>query len=362
MIEKYARLLVDYCLEIQPGDRLFIQSTTLAEPLVREVYRLAMRAGAHVVTDLEWREQSRIYYLEAERAQLEWLSPNQTRIFPEFEAYLYIRAPFNLREDQSTDPEKRIMRSRATSTINQIYSQRTADRSLKRCLCQYPTQAAAQEAGMSLEEYEHFVYTACRLYDEDPKASWLRVREEQQHIVDYLNQVHLMQFRKEDTDLTFSVKNRIWMNSDGQTNMPSGEVYTAPVEDGVNGDIYFDYPSIFRGHPVQGIRLQVVDGFIVDWSAKTGAKLLDEVFATEGARQFGEVAIGTNYHIQRATGNILFDEKIGGSIHMAVGQAYYQTGGKNASSIHWDMISDMRQDGEIWADGKMIYQKGKFLI
>lgn len=362
MIKEYARLLVNYCLEIQHGDQLFIQSTTLAEPLVREVYRLAMQAGAHVITELEWREQSRIYFMESAPHQLEWLSPNSQKIFSEFDAYLHIRAPFNLREDQSTDPEKRKARNKATKAISQIYSNRTADRSLKRCLCQYPTQAAAQEAGMSLEEYQHFVYNACKLYDEDPKSSWLQVRNQQQDIVDYLNKVDIMRFRKEGTDLTFSVKDRIWMNSDGRTNMPSGEVYTAPIEDQVNGEIYFDYPSIFRGHPVQGIRLKVEHGFIIDWEARTGQKLLDEVFATEGGRQFGEVAIGTNYSIQMPTGNILFDEKIGGSIHMAVGQAYYQTGGKNTSSIHWDMISDMKADGEIWADGKLIYEKGKFLI
>lgn len=171
-----------------------------------------------------------------------------------------------------------------------------------------------------------------------------------------------MTFKKERTDITFSVEGRIWMNSDGQTNMPSGEVYTAPHEDNVNGTIFFDYPSIYRGHLVQGITLHVEQGEIVSWEAKTGQALLDEVFNTEGARRFGEVAIGTNYNIQKPTGNILFDEKIGGSIHMAVGQAYYQTGGKNTSPIHWDMISDMISEGEIWADGNLIYRNGKFLI
>lgn len=362
MIAKYAKLLVDYCLEIKHGDRLFIQTTTLAEPLVREVFRLAMRKGAHVITDLEWREQNRIYYQEGDTEQLHWLSPNQRTIFSEFEAYLYIRAPFNLREGQNIDSDKRNQRSDATKDINEEYSRRTANRSLKRCLCQYPTQASAQEAGMSLEEYEHFVYSACKLFDEDPKASWLAVRANQQHIVNFLNQVNQITFRKEGTDITCKVKNRIWMNSDGQTNMPSGEVYTAPHENQVNGKVYFDYPSIYQGHPVQGISLTVEAGEIVAWEAKTGQKLLDEVFANEGARRFGEVAIGTNYDIQQATGNILFDEKIGGSFHMAVGQAYYQTGGKNTSPIHWDMISDLKKDGEIWADGELIYKKGKFLL
>jgi aminopeptidase len=215
---------------------------------------------------------------------------------------------------------------------------------------------------MSLEEYVQFVYKACKLYDPDPKASWLGVRKSQQHLVDYLNKVEMMQFKKEQTDLTFKVENRVWMNSDGQTNMPSGEVYTSPIEDQVNGVIYFDCPSIFRGHPVQGIKLQVEEGQIIAWDAKIGKELLDQVFAVEGARRFGEVAIGTNYDIQISTKNILFDEKIGGTIHMAVGQAYYQTGGKNTSSIHWDMISNMKNGGQIWADGTKIYEDGRFLI
>ncbi|MCB0689635.1 MAG: aminopeptidase [Saprospiraceae bacterium] len=362
MIGKYAQLLVEYCLELKEGERLFIQSTTLAEPLVREVYRHALRIGAHVVTDLEWREQHRIYFQESKEHQLQWLSPNQEKIFADFEAYLYIRAPFNLREDQNIDPDKIKIRSEARKEVSEVYSKRTATRALKRCLCQYPTQASAQQAGMSLEEYESFVFNACKLYDEDPKASWLQVRREQQYIVDYLNKIAEITFKKEGTNLTCNVKDRIWMNSDGQTNMPSGEVYTAPHEEQVNGTVYFDYPSIFRGHPVEGILLEIKDGKVVDYSAKTGQKLLDEVFAVKGARTFGEVAIGTNYSIQQPTGNILFDEKIGGSFHMAVGQAYYQTGGKNTSTIHWDMISDMKKDGEIWADGKLIYRQGKFLI
>ena len=362
MYKKYAALLIDYCLEINPGDRLLIQSTTLAEPLVREVYRHAMRKGAHVVTELEWREQLNIFYSEANTSQLNWLSPLKTSVFPNFEAYLYIRAPFNLREHQSRNQDKLKIRSVATKEIDLAYQKRTATRSLKRCLCQFPTQAAAQEAGMSLEEFEAFVFKACRLNDSDPQASWLDVRKIQQKIVDYLNQVDQVTYRNQHSNLTFRVKDRIWMNSDGQTNMPSGEVYTAPIEDSVNGHIHFDYPSVFRGHPVEGITLHVTDGLITKWEAKVGKELLDQIFEIDGSQRFGEVAIGTNYHIQRPTKNILFDEKIGGTVHMAIGQSYLQTGGKNNSSVHWDMIADMRSGGEIWADGQKIYQDGQFLL
>ncbi|NND31942.1 MAG: aminopeptidase [Saprospiraceae bacterium] len=362
MYQKYAALLTDYCLEIKPGDRLLIQSTTLAETLVREVYRHAMRRGAMVLTDLEWREQHNIFYKEASSNQLQWLSPLNEYVFNDFEAFLYIRAPYNLRENQNRSHDKLKLRSEATEYIDQVYRKRTATGELKRCLCQFPTQAAAQEAGMSLEDFENFVFKACHLYDADPQASWLKVRGEQQKIVDFLDAVDKITYRNKNTDLTFSVKGRIWMNSDGQTNMPSGEVYTAPLEDSVNGHIYFDFPSVFRGHPVQGIRLTVENGQIIRWDADTGRELLDQIFKIDGARRFGEVAIGTNYQIQRPTRNILFDEKIGGTVHMAIGQAYLQTGGKNKSSVHWDMIADMKSGGEIWADGQKIYQDGQFLI
>ena len=362
VVQRYAQLLVEYCLEIKAGEKLYIYSTTLGEPLVREVYRFANRLGAKVVTDLSWREQSRIFYQEAKEAQLTWANPLIEQVYQTFDAYLYIRAPFNLREEQSVDGKKRAIRNSALKPLHNIYNQRTADRSLKRCLCQYPTQAAAQEAGMSLEEYERFIFESCRLFEADPAASWLQVRNEQQQLVDYLNGTNQMEYKNAQTDLSFSVEGRTWINSDGRTNMPSGEVFSAPVEDSVNGYIHFDYPSVFRGHPVQGITLWVENGVITRWKAEIGQELLDEIFQIEGARQFGEVAIGTNYKIQQATKNILFDEKIGGTIHMAVGQSYKQTGGLNNSSIHWDMISEMKKGGQIFADGVKIYEDGVFMI
>ena len=363
MLTKYAKLLVNYCLDIQEGDRLFIQTTTLAEPLVREVYREALRAGASLVeTDFMFRERSRIFLNEANEAQLKTISPFYKTAMSEFEAYLHIRAPFNLREDANNDGAKSKIRSEATSEINKIYFERTATRALKRNLCQYPTDASAQEAGMSLEEYQHFVFNACKLYEPDPQAAWLEVRKSQQHIVDHLNNCKSVRYVAEKTDITFSTEGRIWMNSDGQTNMPSGEVYTSPVENAVNGVVHFTYPCLYGGQEVEGVTLWVKDGYIERWEARRGQDYLDKIFKIEGTRRFGEAAIGTNYSINKITKNILFDEKIGGSIHMAIGQSYLQTGGKNQSSVHWDMISDMTQGGEIIADGEVIYRNGLFLI
>jgi|APTNR8051073442_1049403.scaffolds.fasta_scaffold00734_13 aminopeptidase len=360
ILSKYAALLVNYCLEIKEGDKLYVRSTTLAEPLVREVFRLALRAGAVVEVDLEFRERNRILLQEAGESQLRYVPSLYGQAMESFDAYLFIRAPFNLREDQSNDAAKAKIVQEATKPAQQAYFERTATRALKRNLCQFPTIASAQEAGMSLEEYEHFVYGACKLYDEDPTQSWLNVRKAQQGIVDLLNSREKIHYKGDGTDITFSTKGRTWINSDGKTNMPSGEVYTSPVEDSVNGVVHFTYPALYMGHEVEGVTLWVKDGYIERWEAKRGQDLLDRVFQIEGTRRFGEAAIGTNYSIGRFSRNILFDEKIGGTIHMAIGQSYLQTGGKNESPVHWDMIADMKQGGEIFADGELIYADGQF--
>ncbi len=362
MLAKYANLLVHYCLEIKEGDRLFVSSTTLAEPLVREVWRSALRAGATVEVELAFREKGRILYEEGKETQLQYVSPLYKLAMEEFDAYLNIMAPFNLREEQNIDTAKSRIRKEALKGVSKIYFERTATRSLKRNLCQYPTLANAQEAGMSLEEYEKFVFGACRLFEADPAEAWLGVRRSQQHIVDFLNKKETVRYKGDGIDITFSTKGRKWINSDGQTNMPSGEVYTSPVEDAVNGQIHFTYPVVYAGHEVEGITLWVKDGQVEKWEAKRGKDLLDNVFQLPGARRFGEAAIGTNYKIDRFSKNILFDEKIGGTVHMAIGQSYLQTGGKNESSIHWDMIADMKHGGEIFVDGEKIYESGKFLF
>ena len=365
MLQKYAYLLVNYSLSIKPGDKLFIQTTTLAEPLVTEIYREALRAGAAIVeTDFIFRDRTRILLTEANETQLQNISPLYKLAMETFDAYLHIRAPFNLREDNNIDSTRAKIRSTAMTPIHDIYMMRTGTRALKRNLCQYPTDAAAQEAGMSLEEYTDFVFRACKLFDEDPIKSWLEVHAQQQKAVDFFNTKENIRYlnKNSGTDIKFSTKGRLWINSDGQTNMPSGEIYTSPVEDSVNGKIKFTHTGIYGGVEVEGVTLWVKNGIIEKWEAARGKDFLDHIFSIEGARQFGEAAIGTNKGIQRITKNILFDEKIGGTIHMAIGQSYEQCGGKNKSSVHWDMITDMTNGGKIFADDKLIYQNGLFLI
>ncbi len=362
LLVKYADLLVNYCVELQPGEKLFVRTTTLAEPLVREVYKKAIQAGGHMEVEFEFREQERYFYKYANEEQLQYLPTLLNKALSTFDAYIYIRAPFNLMDEGATHPKKQKIRKKALAPAYKMYSKRTATREMKRNLCQYPTLSSAQYAGMSLEEYEEFVFNACGLFEDDPIQKWLNRRKDQQKIVDLLNGKKHIQYKGNDIDVSFSIEDRIWINSDGQTNMPSGEVYTAPVEDSVNGKVRFSLPALYMGRELEDVTLWIKDGEVYKWEAKGDTAFLDEVFEMEGARRFGEVAIGTNYDIQRRTKNILFDEKIGGTIHMALGQSYYQTGGKNDSPIHWDMITDMKDGGEIYADDELIYKDGAFLF
>ncbi|MBT8233077.1 MAG: aminopeptidase [Saprospiraceae bacterium] len=366
ILEKYAKLLCHYSLELKPKEKLYISTTTLAEPLVREIFREATKMGVHVEVNFSFREQGKIFLDNANEHLLSQVPSLHDIAIREFDAYLNIRAPFNLNETNNVDASKRKLRTAAMSPINKVYFERTADRNgpngLKRSLCQYPTQASAQAANMSLEEYQQFVFNACHLFSNNPEGEWLKIRAQQQHIKEYLDKVSMVRYKADHTDISFSVEGRTWINSDGQTNMPSGEVFSGPVEDSVNGKVHFTFASIYMGQDVQGITLWVENGEVVKWDAEIGKQVLDEVFKIPGAKYFGEVAIGTNYNIQQTTRNILFDEKIGGTIHMAVGQSYKQTGGKNQSGIHWDMITDMSKSGQIFADDKLIYEKGKFLI
>jgi aminopeptidase len=360
--DRYAKLLVQYCLELKPGEKVQINSTYLAEPLLQALQREVLEAGAFPHFSTSFRDQDRLFLEYAKDGQLDYVPTSYRESMETFDAFLSIISPFNTKDLQLVDPAKSRRFAAARSQSRKIYMERTGTREMKRNLCLFPTEASAQEAGMSLSEYERFVYGACMLLEPDPVQAWLDVRGKQQKVVDLLNSRTSIRYTGPDIDIQFSTKGRTWINSDGQTNMPSGEVYTSPVENSVNGHIRFSFPGIFMGREIEDIQLTVKDGEVVKWEAKRGKALLDELLALPGARYFGEAAIGTNYNIQRQTRNMLFDEKMGGTIHMALGQSYFQTGGKNESDIHWDMLANMRDGGAIYADDEKIYENGQFIF
>ncbi len=363
ILKKYAHLLVHYSLYLNRGEKLYINSTILAAPLIEEVYLEATKVGAIIDVNMSLPYQSDMILQYGDKNQAAQIPMLHKYAIENYDAYLNIRAPFldNEIQHSTKDKDKKKIRRDAIEDVQQTYFRRLGDGSLKRSLCQYPTQFNADLAGMTIDEYAEFVFNACKLYEDDPAGEWKALSVEQQKIADLLNTKESIRYKNDKTDISFSVKGRKWINSDGKNNMPSGEVFSSPVEDTVNGYIHFDYPSIYNNRKVSGITLKVKEGKIYEWQAEKGSEYLDEIFKIEGTRFFGEVAIGNNYNVQRATNNILFDEKIGGSVHMAIGQSYLQCGGKNKSSVHWDMIANMKEGGEIYADDVLVYKDGKFL-
>ena len=362
LFEKYAEVLVDYSLSLKKGQKVLVQASYLAEDMLKAFYKRAVQAGAHLEFKIALNGTEKIFYDNAADEQLKYISPTSRYIIENYDAVLNVISPFNMKELQNVPPEKKQMVSIARTELNKTFMSRSAAGQLSWTLCVFPTDAAAQEAGMSLGDYEDFVYRACLLYEDDPVAGWRKLQADQQKVVDYLNSKKMIRYESADVDIEFSADGRKWINSAGQNNMPSGEVFTAPVEDSVNGKVRFSFPGFYMGQEIEDISLEVIDGRVVKWDAGKGGGLLDKIFEIPGSRCFGEVAVGMNDRITRFTKNMLFDEKIGGTIHMAVGACYPETGGKNESSVHWDMLADMRDGGRIYADGELIYENGRFII
>ena len=278
------------------------------------------------------------------------------------DALLTISADLNTRRLSGIDPARLALRGRANAFSTEILLERIGNGSLKWCGTLHPTNAYAQDAGMSLSAYEDFVYNAGKLNLDDPVAAWLQVEAEQERIIQFLQQHDEIHVVAPDTDLTYRMGGRKWINCAGTQNFPDGEVFTGPLENSVNGHIAFTYPAIYNSNEVADVRLTLRDGRVIESSASRGLDYLNAMLdMDEGARGVGEVAFGLNYDIQNFTKDILFDEKIGGTMHMALGASIPESGGINTSALHWDMVCDLHQ-GQVYADGQLCYEQGKFLI
>ncbi|GAB4528967.1 MAG: aminopeptidase [Anaerolineales bacterium] len=362
-ITRLADVLVNYSVAIQPGDWVLVRGGIPALPLLTEVVRFVTRAGGHATVQLSHDAFTEAFLKEASDAQLEWVSPVERLMLNEVDALISVRAVENTRALSGIDPAKQRAAQIARRELMETYMRRSAEGSLRWVGTQFPCEAYAQEADMSLSEYEDFVYGATFCDKDDPVAEWNRVHEEQQRLVDWLKGKREVVVKGPNADLRLSIEGRTFINSDGHHNMPSGEIFTGPVEDSVNGWVRFTYPAISGGREVEGVELRFENGKVVEAHARKNEEyLLSQLDSDPGARYLGEFAVGTNYGIKRFTKSILFDEKIGGSIHMAVGAGYPETGSKNKSSIHWDFICDMRDDSEIWVDGELFYKNGQFQV
>jgi aminopeptidase len=360
-IEKLAKLCVHYSVAVKPNEKVLIQGADSAFPLIHEIYKECLLCDAYPTVYAKL-EVDYTFYKYAKDHQLTFVSPFQKFVIENMDVSIGLFCEPNPKRLSDIDPAK-IRKSQASqSELMQLFYKRVQEGKLRWTGLPYPTSSQAQEAAMSLQEYEDFVYSSCMVDRENPVAEWKKVHEQQKKICEYLNKASEIHVVGEDTDLTFNVEGRKWINCSGQENMPDGEVFTGPVENSANGTIRFTYPGIVSGREVEDIKLTFKHGKIVKASASKGNDFLQQMLRIEGADRIGETAIGTNYGITRFTKNMLFDEKMGGTIHMALGNAYPESGGKNRSAVHWDILKDMKKNGEICADDKIFYKKGEFLI
>lgn len=362
-VEKLADMLVNYSVSVKPGDKVLISAPSTAAPLIGEVYKKILQAGGLPMTWLGQPDLSEILYTYASDEQLQYI-PEPYKVFVEtFDVEISMIADENTKALTNIDPQRMALRRKAWSDINHRYLERAANNELRWTLTLFPTHAHAQDAEMSLSEYEDFVFNACMPDINDPVSYWKRVYAQQEKVIEWLKDKREVHITAPETDLRLSIGGRKFINCACKENVPDGEIFTGPVEDSVEGHVYFSYPSIYGGRQVDGVRLWFENGRVVKATAEKNEDfLLKTIDTDEGSRYVGEFAIGTNEGINRFTGEILFDEKIGGSFHMALGEGYPESGSKNVSGLHWDMICDLRKGGQITVDGQLLYKDGKFAI
>lgn len=360
-VSRMADVLVHHSLSLKPGDLVVINGSTLAEDLIRETYRSALTVGANPIVQTQIPGLSEILLTEGSDAQLDTISPVEQLLNERADAELRIIAEENTKALSSVGSDRINRFASARKSLRQNRMQRAADGDLRWSLTLFPTQAHAQDAQMSLAAYREFVFEACYLNDADPIARWRELSARQATMIDWLTLRRDVQVIAPDTDLHLSIEGRTWNNSDGKRNFPSGEVFTGPIEDSVEGHIRFTFPATIQGHEVAGISLRFEAGKVIDASAERNEEFFLGLIDTDGgARRVGEFAFGTNQGIQQFTGNTLYDEKIGGTIHLALGAGYPDTGSTNVSAIHQDMVCDLRQEGEVRVDGEVFLSKGRY--
>lgn len=361
-IEKLASLMASYSLELKKGDWVKVIGPPSAMPLIKTFYRKAVEAGSHPVYQAEVEDLQEILLKYGSDEQLQFV-PETTRLETEkLDAMLGIIGPDNSKFLTNVDPARQALAQSAQKDVISRILERSAKGELKWVGTVFPMHSAAQDAEMSLTEYEDFVYGAGHLDDDDPMVFWKELSSRQAKICRFLDSVKELRVRAKETDLVLKTAGRKWINCDGKMNFPDGEVFTSPLETSVEGKILFSFPACIGGREVESIRLEFKEGKVVKAEALKGREFLEKMMGMdEGAGFVGEFAIGMNDNIGKFTKNILFDEKIGGTIHVALGASIPETGGVNKSALHWDMVCDMRDGGELNADGELIYQSGKFI-
>lgn len=362
-VTNLAEILLSYCTHIHPHDIVLIKAPVASTPLVEALYKGILIRGGHPEVVYYPDALESLFYHHASNHQLQYVSPLRTCQLEVADVILEIQADLNINNLSSIPPANLAKRARAQQTLQSILNKRTAAGDLQWILTMFPTHGLAQQAEMSLLEYEDFFYDACFLNSGNPIKEWKTLSKTQKRIGYYLNKKSHLRIVGERTDISMDILNRKWINADGHRNFPSGEIFTCPVEDSVEGTIHFTYPGIFGGKEIEDITLAFEQGKVIESSASSGQGTLHTILSTDaGSCRLGEVAIGTNPKITTFTKNMLLDEKMGGTIHLALGRSFIGSRGKNRSAIHWDLLKDMRDGGCIYADDVVIYENGRFLI
>jgi aminopeptidase len=356
-----AKILTEYSSPVQPGDYVTIVGNgATCAPLIEALCEAILkRGGIPNVQAASLIGPDYSAYFE----QLDHLDSTVMHWANASDAIFFIKAPANAKALSAIDPARVARFRRAAQPFNSRYLERYATGELRWTVVGWPTDALAQTADMGLLDYTAFVVRACGLDQPDPVAYWQDFRAMQERLVAWLADKQHAEVKGPGISLSFDFQGRPWVSCHGEVNFPDGEIFTSPVEDSVNGTVAFNYPCVYLGSEVEGVKLRFENGLAVEASAaKNEAFLLSQLNLDAGARRLGEFAIGTNRGVTRMTRSILFDEKIGGSIHMALGRSYEEAKGVNQSAIHWDMVHAMQDGGEIWVDGTLFYRSGEFLI
>jgi aminopeptidase len=363
--EALAQILVQYSVEVKEGDVTVIQGTSASEPLILAVYEEVIKAGGLPIVQMAPDEAASIFFRHAGDAQLDWVAPTAQWQAENADCRIAIIAEENTRALSNVDPAKQARAQKARKPLMETSMRRSADESenYRWVLTAFPTQAYASEAGMSLPEYEDFYYKACLVDEPDPLTAWERQSDEVKRLAEWMDGKEEVHIQGPGTDIKLGVAGRKWIPCFGQRNLPDGEFFTGPVEDAVDGEVAFSFPAVYGGREVAGVKFRFEAGKIVEATAERGEEFLNQMLDTDpGARTLGELGIGTNYGIATGTKEILLDEKIGGTVHMAIGQSYPESGGVNDSAVHWDMVCDLREGGSITVDGTELQRDGKFVV
>lgn len=359
-VEKLAILATDYCLPVSEDKKIGIVGNVVATPLIQQLYKQILLRGGHPVTQIMVDGLTELLFAHASKKQLTHVSPFAKFFYQEIDGYIQVDAETNVKRFSNVPPSKIKERQASQRELIEILTKHLKVGGWS--LVPYPTEALAQEAEMSLFEYQEFITKACFLDKDDPSQEWRKLSRRQERVKQKLDNIKEIRFVGEDTDLKMRVEGRKWMNCDGHLNMPDGEIFTGPIENSAEGKIRFTYPGIYMEREIEDITLTFRGGKVTRAEATKGDELLQQIIKTdEGASKIGEMAIGTNTGITRFTKNMLFDEKMGHCIHLALGLGIPETGSVNKSTIHWDILKDMRK-GEVYADKELIYQNGKLII